>query len=226
MQFSDSTFEQGLVEDARFLVGANANTYKINDLTRNLNRRWEEAKTILYLSDGRWQASEAIYSINLVSGTQGYTIPRTHIKINRVEVITADGSAVRLQPIDKSDVTTSIIDYENTDGTPIFYELTGQTINLYPAPNYNGTAGLKWWYQGVPDYFETTDTTAEPDIIQTLDRYLSVGAALDYATAKILANKTSLETQLADIRQMLGDIANRRKGDENIVMKTKTISGR
>jgi hypothetical protein len=226
MQFSDSTYSQGLVEDARFLVGANSITYPIADLTRNLNRRWDEAKTFLYLADGRWQSAEAIYSVNLVSGTQGYTVPRTHIKINRVEVVTEAGTAVRLKPIDKSDVSTSIVDYESTDGTPIFYELTGQTINLYPAPDYASSNGLKWWYQGTPDYFETTDTTAEPDMIQTLDRYLSVGAALDYANAKILSNKNDLKEQLADLRQMLGDIANRRNGDENIVMKTKTISGR
>jgi len=226
MQFSDSTYSQGLVEDARFLVGANSVSYPIADVTRNLNRRWEEAKTLLYLSDGRWQSTEAIYSDDLVSGTQGYTIPRTHIKINRVEVLDSDGNAVRLTPIDKSDVSTSITDFESTDGVPRYYELIGQTMNLYPAPNYPSTDGLKWWYQGVPTAFVTTDTTAEPDIIQTLDRYLSVGAALDYAEAKVLSNTNTLTEKLAGLKELLQEIANRRNGDENIVMRTKSISGR
>lgn len=226
MQFSDSTYSQGLVEDARFLVGANSVTYPIADLTRNLNRRWEEAKNYLYLSDGTWQSEEALHSQNLVSGTQGYTIPRTHIKIMRVEILTADGSSKRLEAFDKSEVKNSIRDFENVDGEPRFYEMTGQTMNLYPAPNYASTNGLTWWYQGVPDYFATTDTTDVPDIIQTVDRYLSVGAALDYAIAKVLSNKSDLEGQLEKLKEQLEMIANRRHGDVNIVMKTRQPSGR
>jgi len=226
MQFSESTYSQGLVEDTRFLVSANSVTYPIADLTRNLNRRWDEAKVLLYLSDGRWQSAESTYALNLVSGTQGYTIPRAHIKLNRVEVMDSAGSWTRVEPIDKSDVPTTITDFESTDGVPQYYELTGQTINLYPAPSYASTGGLKWWYQGVPDYFETTDTTAEPDIIQLVDRYLSVGAALDYAVAKVLSNKNDLAAMLEELKGQLQEIANRRNGDENIVMKAKFISGR
>lgn len=226
MVFSESTFSQGIVEDARFLVGANSVSYPIADLTRNVNRRWDEAKNIIYLTDGRWQSAESTYSLNLVSGTQGYTIPRTHIKITRVEILDSDGNSIRLTPIDKSDVSTSIRDFENVDAQPRYYELSGQTINLYPAPNYNSTNGLTWWFQGVPDYFETTDTTAEADLVQTVDRYLSVGAALDYAIAKVLSNKNDLDAMLKDLKDQLGSILNRRNGDENIVLKAKTISGR
>ena len=226
MQFSESTYQQGLVEDARFLVGANSTTYPIADLTRNINRRWEEAKNYLYLSDGTWQSAETTYSQNLVSGTQGYTIPRTHIKIMRVEILTADGSSKRLEAFDKSEIKNSLRDFENVDGEPRFYEMTGNTMNLYPAPNYASTNGLTWWYQGVPDYFATTDTTDTPDIIQTVDRYLSVGAALDYAIAKVLANKSDLEGQLKNLKDQLEMIANRRHGDVNIVMKTRQPSGR
>lgn len=226
MVFSESTYNQGLVEDARFLVGANSVTYPIADLTRNINRRWEEAKNYLYLTDGTWQSAESTYSVNLVSGTQGYTIPRTHIKIMRVEILTSNDQSVRLDSFDKSEVRNSIRDFENVDGEPKFYELTGQTINLYPAPNYAKTNGLTWWYQGVPDYFETTDTTQESDLIQTVDRYLSVGAALDYAIAKVLANKNDLADQLLSIKDQMEMIANRRNGDTNIVLKTRQPSGR
>lgn len=226
MQFLDSTYQQGLVEDARFLVGANSVTYPIADLTRNINRRWEEAKNYLYLSDGTWQSAETTYSQNLVLGTQGYTIPRTHIKILRVEILTADGSSKRLEAFDKSEVKNSIRDFENVDGEPRFYEVTGQTMNLYPAPNYASTNGLTWWDQGVPDYFDTSDTTAETDLIQTVDRYLSVGAALDYAIAKVLNNKNDLQDHLTSLKDQLEMIANRRHGDVNIVMKTRQPSGR
>lgn len=226
MQFSESTYSGGIVEDARFLVGANSVTYPIADLTRNINRRWEEAKNFLYLSDGTWQSAEATYSLNLVSGTQGYTIPRTHIKIMRVEILTEDNQSKRLEAFDKSEIKNSVRDFENVDGEPRYYELTGQTINLYPAPNYAKTNGLTWWYQGVPDYFETSDTTSESDLIQTVDRYLSVGAGLDYAIAKVLTNKNDLQDQLNSLREQLEMIANRRNGDTNIVLQTRIISGR
>lgn len=226
MQYSDSTYSQGLVEDARFLVGANSVSYPIADVTRNINRRWEEAKNFLYLSDGTWQSAETTYSQNLVSGTQGYTIPRTHVKIMRVEILTVDSSSKRLEAFDKSEIKNSVRDFENVDGEPRFYEMTGQTMNLYPAPNYASTNGLTWWYQGVPTYFTTTDTTSEPDLIQTVDRYLSVGAALDFAIAKVLANKRDLQEQLLSLKEQLETIANRRHGDVNIVLKTRQPSGR
>lgn len=226
MVFSENTYNSGLVEDARFLVDANSVSYPIADLTRNLNRRWEEAKNYLYLSDGTWQSAETTYSVNLVSGTQGYTIPRTHIKVMRVEILTADGQSKRLEAFDKSELKNSVRDFENVDGEPRYYEMTGQTINLYPAPNYNATNGLTWWFQGTPDYFETTDTTAEADLIQTVDRYLSVGAALDYAIAKVLSNKNDLQDQLDRLKEQLESIANRRHGDVNIVLKPRVISGR
>jgi hypothetical protein len=144
----------------------------------------------------------------------------------RVEILTSNDQSVRLDSFDKSEVRNSIRDFENVDGEPKFYELTGQTINLYPAPNYAKTNGLTWWYQGVPDYFETTDTTQESDLIQTVDRYLSVGAALDYAIAKVLANKNDLQDQLTLLKDQMEMIANRRNGDTNIVLKTRQPSGR
>jgi len=221
MQFSDSTFDQGIVQDARWLVGANETTYPINHLTRRINRRWLEIKAKISLYSGRWQQGEAEYSDDLASGTQGYTVPRTHVRINRVEIKLESGAHKRLTPIDKADVTTSIKDFLNVDGVPEYYDMSGSTMNLYPTPNYSQADSLIWWYEGVPDYFETTDTTETPDGIELVDDYLAVGAALDYSKRSVVRNKEDLKEDLALLDDLIGQIINHRNGDDPIQIRVR-----
>lgn len=221
MQFSDTTNNQGLVQDARWLVGASSSTYPIADLTRNINRRHEEAVAYIFEADGRWQYTdsnntEGIYTDNLVSGTQAYDLDVTHLKITRVEIRNTDGNYVRLNVLDQNDVLTTLTDYEKTDGTPKFYDLIGNKIYLYPAPNYNSADGLKLWFQTSPSLFNTGDTTKVPGFASIFHRYLSLGAALDYANAKQLDNRNRLKEELDEMRTAMQSYYNRRNADENI----------
>lgn len=227
MQFSDTTSDQGLVQDARWLVGANASSYPIKDLTRNINRRHEEAVALIFESDGRWQYTdsnntEGIYTDDLVSGTQSYDILVSHLRITRVEIKNTDGNYARLQVLDQNDVLTTLTDYEKTDGTPRFYDLVGNKMYLYPAPNYASVDGLKSWFQTGPSLFTTTDTTKVPGFASLFHRYLSLGAAVDYANAKQLDNRNRLKEELDEMRDAMQHFYNRRAGDENIKIKVRT----
>lgn len=226
MQFSDTTNDQGLVQDARWLVGANSASYNIKDLTRNINRRHEEAVALIFESDGRWQYTdsnntEGIYTDDLVSGTQAYDILVSHLRITRVEVVDEDDNSSRLHVLDQNDVLTSLTDYEKTDGTPRFYDLIGNKMYLYPAPSYNKTDGLRFWFQTGPSLFDTTDTTKVPGFASIFHRYLSLGAALDYANAKQLDNRNRLMEELEQMKEAMQSFYNRRAGDENIKLKVR-----
>lgn len=227
MVFSDTSTDGGIVQEARWLVGANTTSYNIKDLTRNINRRYAEAVSMIFQADGRVQwddtnhASDAIYPTNLVSGTQGYSMLVSHLRITRVEVQDPDGNWARLQPIDQNDVPLSLTDFEDTDGQPRYYDIIGNKINLYPAPSYSATNGLKWWFQRSPDYFTTSDTTQEPGIAEPFHRYLSLGAALDYSIKNNLDIRNRLKEELDEMREAMQAFYNRRNGDENIIMKVR-----
>lgn len=226
MQFSDTTDNQGLVQDTRWLVGASASTYPIADVTRNINRRHEEAVSYIFEADGRWQYTdsnntEGIYTDDLVSGTQAYDLAVTHLKVTRVEIKDADGNYSRLNVLDQNDVLTTLTDYERTDGIPRFYDLVGNKIYLYPAPNYASTDGLKLWFQTGPSLFTSTDTTKVPGFASIFHRYLSLGAALDYANAKQLDNRSRLKEELDALRETMQAYYNRRNADENIKIKVR-----
>jgi len=231
MQFSDTTDKQGIVQDARWRVNANDNNLPIEDLNRLINRRYDRAVSLIFQADGRWQwndsnGSENIYTDDLVSGTQAYDILVSHLRITRVEVSDTDGNWTRLKLIDQNDVDTTITDFQNTDGNPRFYDLIGNKLYLYPAPDYNQTDGLKWWFQSPGDYFVDTDTTKVPGFASIFHHYLSVGAAYDYAVTRNLSIRDELKQELIEIEDQLQHFYNRRAGDENIELRVHNESYR
>lgn len=227
MVFSDTTNDDGIVQEARWLVNANATSYTLKDITRNANRWLDKAVSVILEADGRWQfddtnqSGEAVYSQNLVSGTQSYDILATHLRITRVEIKNSDGNYVRLQPIDQNEVDGTLTDFQSTDGTPMFYDLIGNDIVLYPAPNYASTNGLKYWFQRAGSYFATTDTTKTPGFASIFHRYITLGCALDYALKNNLETRVRFKEEVLEMEQSIQHFYNRRAGDENIVMNVR-----
>lgn len=232
MVFSDSTTDQGLVEEARWLVGANTTSYPLTDITRNVNRWYDRAVSLIFEADGRWQwddpnhESEATYLDDLVSGTQSYDLLVSHLRITRAEVKDQAGNWSRLFLIDQNDVHETLTDFEKTDGTPRFYDLIGNKVYLYPAPNYSQAESLKLLYQRGADYFLTSDTTKAPGFAGLYHRYLSLGAAYDYALKNNLAIRNRIKEEIAEMEEDMQSFYARRAGDENIQMKVRQTSYR
>lgn len=227
MVFSDTTNNDGILQDARWLVNANSSTFPTVDITRSANRWLDKALTVIFEADGRWQhddtnaTGENIYTDDLVSGTQAYSVLAEHLRITRVEVLDSDGNSIRLQPIDQNDVEQTLTDFQNTDGQPQFYDLVGNYIKLYPAPNYASTDGLKFWFQTEPSYFTPSDTTKAPGFASPFHRYISLGCAYDYALKNNLETRNRFKEELTEMEEAIQYFYNRRAGDENIKMKVR-----
>ena len=200
MVYSSSSDGAGIVEDIDFLVSTNSSTYPIADKTRNVNRALDEAVSLILGADGRWQWDDTnettlpIGTADLVSGQQDYSFQSDYIVIQRVEIMDSAGNWITLRPLDFADYpteegSTAFSDLYSTNATPIYYDKIGNSIMLYPAPNYNSTAGLKAYFQRTPNYFLTSDTTKSPGIAPHLHRFLSLSAAYDFAVAKELGPK-------------------------------------
>lgn len=230
MEFSDTTTEQGIVQDARYLVGANATSYPIKDLTRNANRWLDKATSIIFKADGRWQFDDANYTdypfatANLVSGQQDYVLAVSHLTIDRVEIKNADGNWVRLKPFDKRDVETSIEEFYSTDGTPIYYDVVANSVFLYPAPSYSQDDSVKVWFKRGASYFATSDTTKKPGFASIFHRYISLGCAYDYALKNNLTNRNQLREEIVGMEQEMQKFYAHRQKDESIRLTVKKKS--
>lgn len=225
MIFSNPTTKSGLIEDIDFLVDTDSNTYKIEDKTRNINSAQDWVTGIIVGADGTWQWDDTNYTdfpigtAALVNGQQDCSFAEEHLIVEAVEVKDDNDRWVKLKPIDAyKESTTTISELESTPGVPKYYDKIGNSVVLYPTPNYSKTLGLKVFYKRKAKDFLVSDTTRQPGFASHLHRYLSIAAAYDWATSKehpklnwLLNEKNRYEdmirkfygTRIKDVRQRI-----------------------
>ena len=128
----------------------------------------------------------------------------------------------------------SMTEWLKTSGTPQYYDKVGNSIILYPTPNYASTAGLKVYFKRNVSYFVSNDTTKEPGFNPQYHRLLSMGAAVDYCISNGLTNKmTILNNELVKMEAAIVEFySNRSKDDppkirlhqENIIIGKNDVS--
>jgi len=247
MDFSNTTTNDGIVQDVDFLVNSNRATFPLTSIASSANRASDEVVSIILGCDGRWQYDDTNYTdlpigvTNLVANQQDYSFDPEQIDVTRVEVKDPNGSWLFLTPMDQKDLNPtsyaqlptgglggssvngynySLTDFMSVAGTPIYYDKIANSIFLYPKPSYNSTGGLKVYFQRKPSYFASTDTTKQPGFAKHLHRIISFKVAYDYAVAKLLApNKIqSLSFEIQKMTQAIKDFYSSRKKDEKVVM--------
>lgn len=248
MDFSNTTDNNGIVQDIDFMVNSTRATYPLTRIASDANRAMDEVISIILGADGRWQYDDTNYTdlpigtTNLVINQQDYSFDPEQIDITRVECKDQNGNWQYLMPFDQRDLTPpgttavpvtgltatgtfggnnySLTDFMKEAGTPIFYDKIATSIFLYPKPSYNSTGGLKVYFQRKPSYFESTDTTKQPGFAKHLHKIISLKCAYEYAVSKLLApNKIQqLQLQIQAWEQKIKDFYSSRKKDEKVVM--------
>lgn len=205
MVFNDTTGGQGIVQDAYFEAQADSTSYPIEDVTRNANNALDTALTLILGSDSRWQFDSRnsvdlpIGTTALVSNQQDYTFDSEYLVIKSIECSDSQGNWIKLIPIDNYDEPVALSQFQTTNGVPKYYDKMGDSILLYPAPNYSiaptdtPAGGLRAYFQRNIDYFTVSDTIKEPGLAPHLHKYISLYCAYAYACAK----DTSKQAQLA-----------------------------
>jgi len=208
MVFNDTTTSQGLVQDTYFEATANSTSYPIADVTRNANNALNNVVTLILGADGRWQFDSTnatdlpIGTTALVSGQQDYTFDSEYLVIKSIECSDSLGNWTKLIPIDNYDEDVALSDFMTDNGVPVYYDKMGDSILLYPAPNYSiaptdtPVGGLRAYFQRNIDYFTATDTTKKPGFAEHLHKYISLYCAYVYACAKNLPIQNSLAKRL------------------------------
>jgi hypothetical protein len=208
MEFNDETNYQGISQDARQLVGLAVNdttSLPTSTILRSVNAMYKKVNQKIWENTGLWEYDDSNYTdfptatTDLVDLQQDYQLPSTAQKIDRVEVMDNSGIYRKLYPIDKSMVQGQAMsefqDPEGVGGMPIYYDMVGNSIMLYPKPAtayITTTKGLKLYFTREIHEFTITDTNSEAGFLDDFHRILSYGAAYDYS---IIAGLTERETQ-------------------------------
>jgi hypothetical protein len=178
-------------------------------------------------SDGRWQWDDEnntdlpIATTALVSGQQDYTIAVSHLQIERVEVQSTNSAWTKLVAIDQADVYNQALENfpiigsgSSQTGAPQYYDMIGNSIFLYPSPNYSQAASLKLWFKRGPSYFTTADTTKSPGFNTLYHELIPLWIAYNFAIANGKANATIIYNQILSKEDALRDDYSVRNKDD------------
>lgn len=222
MQFNSEANNQDIVSSITFHTDATTTDYTVNDRTRNVNKWYHKAASIIQGADGTWAWDDAnnttlpIGTADLVSGQQDYSLSDAMLEIELIEIKDSAGNWLALKPIDIayfSTYGTSLTNYQTTNGTPVEYDKRGRSLFLYPAPNYNSTGGLKIHFKRSASIFTPSDTTKEPGFSVTFHEYLALGASLDYCMLYKQERVPMLRDAIMQMEQDIEDFYGRRSRD-------------
>lgn len=227
MVFSDSTNQNGLIQDIDFLLfgdGSTLNTqYSLKDRTNNINIALDEVVAELFKADPNYKWDDSnnsdfpIATIDLTADRDHITLPDASLVIHRLRIKDNNGNWKTLTPRLRSELTDSELEAE---GVPDEYYKVGNAVFPVPIPDYGQTGGVELEFQRGANHFQSTDTTDEPGFNSQFHSFLSVSAALRYAVANGMDQKAAqLRAEKERIRASIREHYERRSPDDRARMR-------
>jgi hypothetical protein len=199
MQFSDTSTKSGIIQACEDYLGfddgdISGNTDLLKRFTRLINDRYGLVANKIWKSSGDWQFDDRNQTdlpeatTDLVANQQDYELPSTAQKLMRVEVKNQDGDYVVVKPFDEAEIeNTAMSEWYEDAGTPLYYDVKGRSLILYPKPGTGYvtlSSGLKIYVSRDIVQFNSTATTQEPGFAINFHRLLPLGASIDYAVGR------------------------------------------
>ena len=162
-------------DELRNLIYFNTKTNSSSLLNADLNNLVTPALhhviSLLNKYDARWQYDDSNRSdrpsatFALVAGQADYTLPTSHLTLDRAEVLPNGGGSDDwrlLFPIDRRDLRhTSLQSHRSANGLPVQYDLIGRSFMPYPKSNYAQAASIRLWFtRGALGYDYTANGSA------------------------------------------------------------------
>lgn len=206
---------------------SNTTTYPLAKKAVDVNIAQDEALCFALKAAG-WnvddfnQTKDPFITIDMVDGQRDYHFSydeQSNLILGIYKVMVKDSSGVyhTLTPKDQqSQNDTDIdgfIDGQNTEGTPLYYDKTGNGIFLDPIPSYNSTAGLKVFIDREMVQFVAGDTTKISGLDGLVHDYLYLKPSYEYARDSGLSNTERLYRDMVEARQKIYERYGRRERD-------------
>jgi len=208
MEFSNTTSNTGIVEQARAMMRVDANQYPTYKVVNSCNNwldtvtgyaigadrtfQWDDSNhSKLPIGTTDLTASQSDYSF--LTDEQGNSI----LNLTRIDILDADGTYRELKTIDQSEIDGALDEFQSTDGQPLYYDkIADNIIRLYPTPAVAVTSGIKFYFQRTASYFDALDTTKEPGVSPLLHRGFVIASAYDGALTLGLQNLGALGVEM------------------------------
>lgn len=217
-----------LSQDTHSLCGSTSGTYTPTNLIRNINVEYQSVARLIRESAGGWSYSDnnttnsPTWTTTLTHGTQAYNIPSTIQKVQEVTVKDKSGNWIKLLPFDIHDTNLAPQEYYQSAGMPIYYDLVGTQIDLYPTPSSAYAtliSGMCVFVEKDITEFATTATTTIPGFATPFHRILSLAAAIDYT--QDINQKQFLAQQKARLEQGLTKFYSNRSVESRTAIKPR-----
>ena len=207
MQLNSNSDSQDLKSDTSFLLGgvtiSSTGQYPLVDFVRNINERYRAVWGWIFEAYGGWQWDDSNQTdlpqatATLTSGTATYALPSGALTVRGIDILASGSTTLwyTLTPLTAELIQQreGIDNFLSTNGNPKYYRLIGDTVELFPAPNYTQASSLKVYFDRDISSFASTDTTKTPGFASPYHRALSIGAALDFAQIHLKDRVPQLE---------------------------------
>jgi len=195
MNYSDTTNLSGIIQTVERLTDL-GQTYisgdatRLKEMTSTINRVNHRVWHLIFMSTGNWQYDDGNNTdlpqstTDLVSGQAKYALPDTALTVQRIEAKDTGGLWTVLAPLTTPSIGQAVDEFMKDNGPLLYYRLLNNTIELFPAPNYASTGGLKVYFDRDSVDFATSDTTKTPGFASPYHEILPIYAAIEWLKVK------------------------------------------
>lgn len=218
MQFSSTSDKLGIIQACERYTslndaGISGNATRLKEFTAHVNEINRRVWHIIFTAFGGWQYEDAnqtdlpAATDTLTSGQTSYALPTGSLTVRGIEVKDTGGIWRQLQPLTEEMIREhqAMGEFFKTSGQPLYYQLIGQTVRIFPASNYTQAASFKVFFDRGSVAFASTATTETPGFASEYHGILPIGASLEYLMIKQPndATTTRLANEYAKYEQNL-----------------------
>lgn len=178
-----------LDQDVDGLIGSTSATYTRLNKRRNMNIAYQDVARLIWESAAGWQFDDSnattlpLVKTTLVHGQQDYSLPSTSQRVEAVIVKDSGGNWVKLKPFNIHDTDTALPEFQEGNNLPIYYDMVGRSIMLYPTPSSaycTLASGLGVYINRDVTELGVSATSTVPGFATGFHRILSYAAAIDF----------------------------------------------
>lgn len=221
MTFNDTTNKNGIIQECEFWTlagdgGISGDATVLKQFVARVNIAFDRLMPILlswgeYLKwDDTNHTDQPIGTFNIVSGQADYTLAEDDNSLDILDIkkllILPSSTATNYLELEEITAESPLVaaamsPNSGETGVPNYWLKRGNTLFLYPKPNYAATNGVKIMFEREQSYFTSADTTKEPGIPKPFHRLLPLYAAYDWLLVNKPANATLITRIEAEIQK-------------------------
>ena len=227
MVFNSNSDGQDIVTHVSDATGLNT-TADLKYITRMVNAADREIWAVIFEAYGGWQFDDSNQSdlptawADLVASQGKYTIPTDAITVRQVSIKDESGFWHDIDAITTEDIhnISTGAEFYNTAGTPKYYRLVSNVIELYPAPSYSQSQSMRVQFDRGMVGFASDATTATPGYASEFHDASWIGASYMIAAQRTLKNLVPLREQWIAKKQDIQEYYKARYVELNSTEKT------